>query len=161
MNFLESLAAEWYGYKGYFVRSNIRVEKLVRGGYGAELDVLAYSPMKGELLHIETSSDADSWSVRKDRLLKKFRFSHEQYEKLFSVRIDKVRKIAVCGFSFNSRSLKLGDIELRSVREFLCEISEELSHKDLMREAVPESYPLLRAIQMSTWAMKKSDKERR
>ena len=155
MNFLESLAAEWYGYQEYFVRSNIRTGKLPHGGYSAELDVLAYSPIKGELLHIETSSDAESWSVRKNRILKKFRFSHEQYEKLFNVKVDKVRKIAICGFSFKSGGLRWGDIEVMTVREFVRDISEKLSLKDPMREAVPESYPLLRAIQMSAWAMKK------
>lgn len=68
---------------------------------------------------------------------------------------EKVRKIAVCGFSFASRNLKWGDIEVRSNREFFNEIYEGLSRKDPMREAVPESYPLLRAIQMSAWATKK------
>jgi hypothetical protein len=43
---------------------------------------------------------------------------------------------------------------VKTVREFIHDISEKLSLKEYMRAAVPESYPLLRAIQMSAWAMK-------
>jgi len=112
MNFLESLAAEWYGYRGYFVRSNVRTEKLPRGGYAAELDVLAYSPTEGELVHVETSSDALVWPEREKRMKRKFRLPHEAYERIFNVRVGKVRKIAVCGYSYQSNGLKWGDIEV-------------------------------------------------
>jgi len=33
MNFLEGLAAEWYSYSGYFVRTNIKTRKRPKGGY--------------------------------------------------------------------------------------------------------------------------------
>jgi hypothetical protein len=155
MNFLESLAAEWYGYNGYFVRSNVRVLPLKHGGFGGELDVLAYSPKDSEFLHVETSSDALTWSEREKRMRRKFNLPHREYEKAFKVKVDKVQKIAICGFSFKSSGLKWGNIEVMTVREFIRDISEKLSLKDPMRAAVPESYPLLRAIQMSAWAMKK------
>lgn len=161
MNFLESLAAEWYGYNGYFVRSNVRTNKLPQGGYGAELDVLAYSPTEKELVHIETSSDALVWPEREKRMRKKFRLPHEVYEKVFNVKVEKVRKIAVCGFSYQSNGLRWSDIEVKTVREFICEIWEALSAIDYMRKCVPESYPLLRAIQMSAWAMKKPGRARK
>ena len=32
-NFLEELVAEWYEYKGYFVRRNVRVGPRAKGGY--------------------------------------------------------------------------------------------------------------------------------
>ncbi len=155
MNLLESLAAEWYGYRGYFVRSNVRTEKLSHGGYASELDVLAYSPTKGELVHIETSSDALVWTKREERMKRKFKLHHSTYEKVFNVKVGKVKKIAVCGTSYDSKGLKWGDIEVKTIREFVKEIWEELSAIDLMRQAVPESYPLLRVIQMSAWATKK------
>ena len=155
MNFLESLAAEWYGYNEYFVRTNIHVGKRPLGGYKAEIDVLAYSPIKEELVHLEMSSDADSWPEREQRMRKKFDLPHAEYEKAFNVKVDKVRKIAICGFSFASRNIRWGEIEVKSVREFFNEVYAGLSHKSPMSEAVPESYPLLRAIQMSAWATKK------
>ena len=40
-NFLEQLVAEFYEYKGYFVRRNILVGKRAKGGYECELDVVA------------------------------------------------------------------------------------------------------------------------
>ncbi len=70
MNFLESLVAEWYEYTGYFVRTNPRVRKLPGGGWGVELDVLAFSPADGRLLHIEVSGDPGSWQNRKGSLSK-------------------------------------------------------------------------------------------
>jgi hypothetical protein len=155
MNLLESLAAEWYGYRGYFVRSNVRTGKLAHGGYASELDVLAYSPTNGELVHIETSSDASDWSKRKERMERKFNLRHSTYEKIFNVEVGKVKKIAICGFSYESKGLRWGDIEVKSVREFVREIWEYLSGIDLMRQAVPESYPLLRVIHMSAWATKR------
>jgi hypothetical protein len=56
INFLEQLAAEWYEFRGYFVRRNIRVGLRPRGGYESELDVVAFDPDKGHLVHIEASS---------------------------------------------------------------------------------------------------------
>ncbi len=44
MNFLEQLVAEWYAYKGYFVRTNIKFGKRIRGGYEGEMDVVAFDP---------------------------------------------------------------------------------------------------------------------
>jgi len=67
MNFLEQLVGEWYEYEGHFVRSNVRARKRAKGGWDAELDVLAYDPSNGTLLHVETSGDADSWAERKRR----------------------------------------------------------------------------------------------
>jgi hypothetical protein len=32
-NYLEQLVAEWYEYKGYFVRRNILVGRLPKGGF--------------------------------------------------------------------------------------------------------------------------------
>jgi len=92
---------------------------------------------------------------------KKFRLPHEIYEKVFNVKVDKVRKIAVCGFSYQSNGLRGSDIEVKTVREFIYEICEELSAIDYMRQSIPESYPLLRAIQMSAWATKKPRAGRR
>ncbi len=37
MNFLEQIISEWYAYKGYFVRMNIKFGKLSHGGWKGEI----------------------------------------------------------------------------------------------------------------------------
>lgn len=55
MNFLESLAAEWYAIQGYFMRTNIKANRRGNGGWNNEIDVLAYDPGSAKLVHLETS----------------------------------------------------------------------------------------------------------
>lgn len=151
MNFLEQLAAEWYEYIGYFVRTNIRARKREKGGWDVELDVLAYSPSKQELLHIETSGDADSWAERKQRFLKKkFILSRQDYEEILECKINSVQRIAIVGYSPSTRAnLEWGeDIEVKLIPKFLDEIVAVLRQKDWMSESVPERYTILRSMQM-------------
>src|SRR5690554_419807 len=42
MNHLEQLVAEWYEYRGYFVRRNIQVGPRANGGYECELDAVLF-----------------------------------------------------------------------------------------------------------------------
>ena len=75
MNLLESLASEWYAIQGYFVRTNIKANRRSNGGYNNEIDVLAFLPATGKLVHLETSWDALTWEKREQRYLdKKFVF---------------------------------------------------------------------------------------
>lgn len=69
MNFLESLASEWYAIQGYFVRTNIKANRRSNGGYNNEIDVLAFLPATGKLVHLETSWDALTWEKREQRYL--------------------------------------------------------------------------------------------
>lgn len=151
MNYLEQLAAEWYEYSGYFVRTNVRARKRVKGGWDAELDVLAYLPRTQSLLHVETSGDADSWPQRKNRFLtKKFVFSNADYEELLGCDISSLQRIAIVGWVNSAKSdLNWGnDIQVFFIPDFLREIASALRMRDPMREAVPESYPILRSMQM-------------
>ncbi len=151
MNFLEDLAAEWFEYSGYFVRSNIRTRKRSKGGYDCELDVLAYKPAIHELIHIETSGDSDSWAERENRFrTKKFILSVGEYTKILGAPVSKVRKIAIVGQSKTTKKpLDWGDdIEIWLIPKFLGEIADHLRRKHHMSEAVPEGYPMLRTIQM-------------
>lgn len=151
MNFLESLVAEWYEYSGYFVRSNPRTRKRPKGGWDVELDVLAFSPSDRRLLHIETSGDANSWQERKDRFLKKkFILSRKEYESLIGSEIDTIEKIAIVGWSTTKRDLNWGDdIKVILIPQLLEEITTKLKETSPMKQAVPESFPLLRAMQMA------------
>jgi len=100
MNFLEQMAAEWYEYSGYFVRTNVRTRKRTSGGWDVELDVLAFSPSDRKLIHVETSGDADSWPERKRRFTeKKFILTRDEYSAIVGVPVSEVDKIAVVGWS--------------------------------------------------------------
>lgn len=152
MNFLESLVAEWHEYSGYFVRTNPRTRKRKKGGWDIELDVLAYLPGEQRLLHIETSSDASSWTERKERFIKKkFILSSDEYESLIGHKVDKIEKIAIVGWNRSTKvDLNWGDdIKVILIPSFLSQITEVLKNIDPMRQAVPESFPLLRAMQMA------------
>lgn len=151
MNFLESLVAEWYEYSGYFVRSNPRTRKRQKGGWDVELDVLAYSPSDRRLIHIEASSDANSWQERKDRFLKKkFILSREEYESLIGSSVDTIEKIAVVGWGSTKSDLVWGeDIKVLLIPQLLEEITTKLKETSPLKQAVPESFPLLRAMQMA------------
>lgn len=99
MNFLETLAAEYYEYTGYYVRSNIKTRKRERGGWDVELDVLTFMPKTKELLHVETSGDALSWPKRKERFLtKKFILDKGEYDSLVGTEVANILRIAIVGF---------------------------------------------------------------
>src|SRR3989338_9313235 len=99
MNFLEQIVAEYYAFQGYFVRTNIKFGKRARGGYTGEIDVAAFDPKEKVIVHIETSMDADSWAERKKKFRKKFETASHYYNQVFDFEYEKVRKIAVVGFS--------------------------------------------------------------
>ena len=149
MNFLEQLVAEWYAYKGFFVRTNIKFGKRPAGGYEGEIDVAAFNPRTKHLIHIETSTDADSWAERKSRFVKKFENAKQYYAEIFDFQLKIVECKAIVGFSQKTlNQIDFGnDIHVVLVPQFIQEITRELSRSSPMQAAVPEGYPLLRAIQ--------------
>lgn len=152
MNFLEQLAAEWFEYIGYFVRTNVRTRKRAAGGWDMELDVLAFQPSDGTLIHVETSGDADSWLERKNRFLnKKFILSKAEYETIIGSEIQNIRRLAIVSWAKSPKvDLDWGDgIEVLTIPTFLTQISTVLKDRDFMTESVPEGYPILRTIQMT------------
>ncbi|MBI3877461.1 MAG: hypothetical protein HY300_16145 [Verrucomicrobia bacterium] len=152
MNFLEQLAAEWFAYLGYYVRTNVKTNKRKKGGWANEIDVLAVKPAEGELIHAETSWDSSKWPARKARFLnKKFVYSRKQYEELVGIRLQAVKKLAiVCGSKSSKADLNWGnDIEVKLIPVFVAEIASTLRTKNPLQEIVPEGYPRLRAMQFA------------
>ena len=128
------------------------MNKRRKGGWANEIDVLAYSPEKSELIHIESSWDANSWEERKSRFIKKkFVYSHEQYEKIAECKIKAVRKIALCGLGKSAKvDLNWGNgIEVVFISKLVAEICSTLREKSPLNDAVPEGYPRLRAMQFA------------
>lgn len=150
MNFLEALAAEWYSWRGYFVRTNLKFGKRQRGGWEGEMDVVAFRPTKRELVHIETSMDGDRWKDRKKRLQRKFEAAEKHWDKLFSFEIQKIQRIAVVGYSRSGNKGRLGrNIEVKSLPQFVAEICRCLQKTPPLKRAIPETLPHLRAMQFA------------
>jgi hypothetical protein len=84
INFLEQLIAEWYELQGYFIRKNVLVGRLARGGHECELDIVAFHPGKKHLVHIEALMDASSWAEREKRFKKKFDAGRKHIPILFN-----------------------------------------------------------------------------
>lgn len=149
-NFLEQLVSEWYQSNGYFVRQNVLVGKMSRGGHECELDVVALHPELGQLVHIEPSMDADSWSTREKRYEKKFAAGRKHIPELFrGLQIPaEIDQIAIFGVLKSGSRKTIAGGRLQSVDDFLEEILLKVSRQSMLSNAVSEHYPLLRCIQL-------------
>ncbi len=149
MNFLEQLAAEWYEYNGHFVRTNIHFGPRARGGYIGEMDIVAYNPTTHELIHIEASGDAYSRVQREKNFRRKFSDAKRYYLNMFPFK-GSFKQVAILGFNNRVHTLDFGkNVIIKSIPEFIIEINNELKIINPAKKSVPESYPLLRAIQHS------------
>jgi hypothetical protein len=148
-NFLEQLVAEWYEYRGYFVRRNVYVGKRARGGYEAELDVVAFHPAKRHLVHIEPSLDAESWEKREKRFRKKFEAGRKYIPGLLRGLDppEEIEQIAVLVFASRSNHPTLGGGKVLLISDLMRQIMEDLADKKIASNMVPEHHPILRTLQ--------------
>lgn len=148
-NYLEQLLAEWYEFRGYFVRRNVLVGKRPRGGYECELDIVAFNPVSKHLIHLEPSMDTLSWEKRDARLAKKFAAGRAHIPTLFSgLDIPSApEQIAVLVYGSEKTKTALGGGQVRFVRSFLREIFKQLRDLPLNTNAIPEELVILRSFQ--------------
>ncbi|MCC6465847.1 MAG: hypothetical protein IT463_10950 [Planctomycetes bacterium] len=157
MNFLEQLVAEWCEIRDAFVRTNVRVKKLQGGGYEGELDVVAWFPATGKVVHYETSTDADSWQKRQKRFEKKFEAGrrHIRTEVLKGMQFGEqpIEHVAVFATRITESRAELAGGKAMWVGDLLTEISQYLEDNfaDPLKRAVPEKYALLRTLQYDQW----------
>jgi hypothetical protein len=147
LNFLEQLVVEFYEFQGFFVRRNVMVGRRTLGGYDCELDVVAFHPKKKKLVHIEPSMDANSWEKREQRYAKKFEAGRKHIPALFEG-LDlpaEVDQIALFGFGGKGPN-KVGGGRVMLVSELMQEIAVALKGRSIAKAAVPEGFPLLRAV---------------
>lgn len=151
MNFLEQLVSEWYAYRGYFVRTNVMVGPRPAGGYECELDIVAFDPESRETVHIETSMDALSWDKRRERYARKFALGRRYIPQLFRFTDQPAKQVAVLGFPRTTRDVELlgEDIDLYLMPRLVDEIAQKLAQTTVETGAVPETFPLLRAMQFA------------
>lgn len=152
MNHLERLLTQYYDWKGYVVRSNIRVGRRVKGGWDGELDVVAYHHGDHHLLHIEASTDADTWAVREDRFTKKFEAGQKHIRSaVFPWLSDSdipIEQKALLVASSKNHQIVGGGIVV-NLDDFVASVKSEIEEVGIMASnAIPEKYDLLRTIQL-------------
>lgn len=146
MNFLERLIAEWYQYKGYFVKQNIRVGKRLNGGYDGEIDVVAFHPVTKHLIHLEVSSDTSSWEERKIKFEKKFRITKTHIPSIFEgFEVEEIEQRIVLLYGSKSKS-DLNGVKIILVSDIMAEIYKEFKDKKLLNGIVPENLALVRTL---------------
>jgi hypothetical protein len=148
MNHLEQLVAEWYEYRGYFVRRGARVGKRDGGGYYGEVDVVAFEPKKRHIIHVETSMDATGWDEREKRYAKKFEIGRRYIPGLIPgfEAADDIEQIVLLGYGGKGGREYLGGGRIVLIAESLAHILSILRSKSMHSEAVPEQYLLLRTL---------------
>ena len=149
MNHLEKLTRQYYDWKGYLVKGNVKVGRLSHGGWAGELDIVAYHPQTEHLVHIEPSIDAHSWKKREERFEKKFRMGRKYiYKDVFPWLSPETPLDQIAMLITSSRKTLCGGTVI-SIDEFMKQIKEEVRNQGIMaKNAIPEEYDLLRTIQM-------------
>jgi hypothetical protein len=152
MSHLEDLIAEYYDWKGYLIKRNIKVGRLSHGGWEMELDIIAYHPHTTHLIHLEPSLDADSWATREARFSKKFNAARKYIFSEILTWLSEatpIEQVAVLISHPKGRDTLAGGRVL-SIDEYLAHVRSEVEAQGvMMKNAIPEQYPLLRTIQLS------------
>ena len=152
MSHLETLIAEFYDWKGYLVKRNVKVGRLSHGGWEMELDVVAFHPHTKHLVHLEPSVDAHSWEIRERRFAKKFGSGKKYiFREVFTWLDPKttVDCIAVLVSHPKGRD-SLAGARIVSIDEFMAEVRAAVGARGIAaKDAIPEQYPLLRTLQLS------------
>lgn len=149
-NYLEQLVAEWYEYKGYFIRRNINVGRRERGGYECELDIVGFHPTKNHLVQVEPSVDASSWAEREKRYRKKFEAGRKYIPSLFEGFIlpEEIEQIAVFAYATKKNYETLAGGKIVLMTDLLEEIFSELKSRSILSSSIPEQQPILRTLQI-------------
>lgn len=148
-NYLEQLAAEWYEYRGYFVRRHVLVGPKAGGGHEAELTVVAVHLEKGEVVQVEPSMDAHSWEKREQRYKARFDAGRQFIPGLVGNAGDScaLTQIALIGLGSSTNHPTLGGADVLSLSDFLVEILGQLRGGSTGSVPVPQQYPILRTLQ--------------
>ncbi len=149
-NHLEQLVAEWYEYRGYLIRRNVRVGPRPNGGHECELDVIAFNPKTNHLVQIEPSTDTNTLAVRESRYRKKFGAGLKYIPGLFAglkIPTD-IEQIGL--FLYGGQKPSIAGGKMMLVSDLIVQIMIELKELPMKSRAVPEGFPLLRALQLAS-----------
>lgn len=148
-NYLEQLASEWYEYRGFFVRRNVPVGLGSKGGFEAELTVVALHPGERRVVHIEPSMDAHSWEVREKRFKKKFDAGRKHLADLTGELCAgaEIEQVALIALGSRTNHPTLGGGRVKTLAEFMAQILAEMKERSGEDLSVPQQYPILRTLQ--------------
>ena len=150
-NFLEQLVAEWYEFRGYFVRRNIKVGKRAAGGYECELDIVAFNPHEKSLIHVEPSMDANNWATRERRFALKFNAGKRYIPEIFYGfgNLPDIEQIALFVVGSGTTHTTIGGGKLLHIKELMAEIRREVAKRKVDSAAIPEQFVILRSMQFA------------
>jgi len=152
MTHLEQLVYEYYDWKGYLIKHNIKVGRLQKGGWEMELDIIGYHPSTNHLIHIEPSLDSHAWAKKEFRFKKKFSAGKRYILTEIFKELDKktsIEQLAII-ISHSADKKSIGGGKIKSVDQFTKEVCEDVRAEGLMsKSAISEEYPLLRTIQLA------------
>jgi hypothetical protein len=152
-NHLETLISQYYDWKGWVVRKNVKVGPLDHGGYEGELDVVVYEPESGKVIHYEPSTDATTWVNREKRYKRKFDLGRKYIPKdvLPWLKLPpdyELEQIAVF-FRVPERRRAFQGGRAMSIDELVKMIRDDIQKRGRVgKSAIPEQYDLLRVIQL-------------
>jgi hypothetical protein len=150
-NHLETLISQFYDWKGWVVRRNVKVGRRDRGGYAGELDVVVYDPTTGKVIHYEPSTDASTWDKRAATYERKFKAGRDYIAKevLPWLKPDfEPEQIAVF-FNVPERRRAFLGKKAMSIDDLVKMIRDEIQKMGRVgKKAIPEQYDLLRTIQL-------------
>lgn len=150
-NHLETLISQYYDWKGWVVRKNVRVGRRDRGGYAGELDVVVYDPESGKVIHYEPSTDASTWEQRGAKYKRKFEMGRQYISKDVLPWLKpgfELEQIAVF-FRVPTHRRSFQGAKAISIDELVKLIRDEITTRGRVgKNAIPEQYDLLRTIQL-------------
>jgi hypothetical protein len=150
-NHLETLISQYYDWKGWVVRKNVKVGRRDRGGYEGELDVIVYDHKSNKVIHYEPSTDADKWANRKTRYKHKFDLGKKHIPKDVFPWLKpgfKLEQIAVF-FRVPEHRRAFQGGRAMSIDELVKMIRDDIEKRGRVgKNAIPEQYDLLRMIQL-------------
>lgn len=150
MNHLERLTRQYYDWRGYLVKGNVKVGRLAHGGWAGELDIVAYHPQTGHLVHIEPSIDANAWPTREKRFAKKFKYGREHIHIDVFPWLSKDTPLDQIAILVSSSRVELCGGKIISIDMFIKQIKDEIKSCGIMaKSAISEEYDLLRTIQLT------------
>jgi len=153
VNHLEQFVGEWYEYRGYFLRRNVRVGRLSHGGFECELDVVAWHPETKHVVHVEPTMDANNWAKRIQRYTKKLRAGRKYIPDLFpnvSVRPRDIEQIILLGLGYgsNGHHKEIDGAEVKTSGQLIKEVLRDIRGINHHSQAIPEQFIILRTLQL-------------
>ncbi len=149
MTHLEKLLRQYFEWREFIVKGNVKVGRLSHGGWEGELDIVAYHPTENRVVHLGPSIDAHSWAKREERFQKKFEAGMKYIHIEVFPWLDPNTPIEQIAVLVSSSRKELAGGSVISIDEITSQITAEVAREGIMaKKAIPEEFSLLRTIQL-------------